>query len=261
MTERSHHGPIALVTGAAGGIGRAIVANLASKGISIAAVDQNIKELELVVANLTQDGALITAFPANIASSKDVDRLIKKVENELGPIEYLVNAAGVLRLGDALSITDDDWETIFSVNTSGVFFVSRAVVSRMARRGRGAMVTVTSNAATTPRMHMAAYAASKAASSMFTKCLGLEVAEHGVRCNIVAPGSTQTQMLSSLWANEQGPDSSIKGVQHEFRVGIPLGKLGQPNDVAAAVAFLLSEEAGHITMHELTVDGGATLGS
>jgi 2,3-dihydro-2,3-dihydroxybenzoate dehydrogenase len=130
----------------------------------------------------------------------------------------------------------------------------------MVPRGRGAVVTVASNAAATPRSGMAAYAASKAAAEMFTKSLGLEVARHGIRCNIVAPGSTDTPMLSSMWHDDSGPRATLAGNPEAFRVGIPLGKLAQPGDVAHAVAFLLSDQASHITLHTLTVDGGAALG-
>jgi 2,3-dihydro-2,3-dihydroxybenzoate dehydrogenase len=95
---------------------------------------------------------------------------------------------------------------------------------------------------------------------MFTKCLGLEVARHGIRCNVVAPGSTDTPMLRSMWHDETGRTSTIDGSLAAYRVGIPLGKLARPRDVAEAVVFLLCDRAAHITMHSLTVDGGAALG-
>jgi 2,3-dihydro-2,3-dihydroxybenzoate dehydrogenase len=110
-------------------------------------------------------------------------------------------------------------------------------------------------------MHMAAYCASKAASALFTKCLGLELAEFGVRCNVVSPGSTDTPMLHSMWTDDSGADATLDGSLSAYRVGIPLGKLARPEDVAHAVAFLASDAAGHITMHDLCVDGGAALGA
>jgi 2,3-dihydro-2,3-dihydroxybenzoate dehydrogenase len=131
----------------------------------------------------------------------------------------------------------------------------------MIRGSSGAIVTVASNAATTPRARMSAYAASKAASTMFTKCLGLEVAKHGIRCNVVAPGSTDTPMLHSMWGDEAGPQATIGGDPDTYRLGIPLRKLARPADIAEATVFLLSDQAAHITLHSLTVDGGASLGS
>jgi 2,3-dihydro-2,3-dihydroxybenzoate dehydrogenase len=253
-------GAVALVTRAAGGIGAEVAARLARQGVQVAADDRDASGLADLVRRLAHAPAPVRAFPGDVASSTAVEELTMQVEQSLGPIEYLVSAAGVLRTGRVAALTDEDWDAAFAVNAHGVFNVSRAVVRRMAARGRGAMVTVASNAATTPRTGMAAYAASKAAAAMFTKCLGLEVAGSGVRCNIVAPGSTDTAMLRALWADGAGPRSSVEGVPGEFRTGIPLGRINQAADVAAAVLFLLSDHAAQITMHELTVDGGASLG-
>jgi 2,3-dihydro-2,3-dihydroxybenzoate dehydrogenase len=214
----------------------------------------------LVAKDLANTNVTAEAFPVDVRDSGAVDTAVSEAEERLGPIDYLVNAAGVLRVNEVRDLSDDDWQLTFDVNTTGTFYVTRAVVNRMAARHRGAVVTVASNAAGTPRTGMAAYAASKAATTMFTKVLGLELAQHGIRCNIVAPGSTETEMLSSLWTDGDWKQSSIDGVAGQFRLGIPLGKVAQPTDIADAVLFLLSDRAGHITMHHLTVDGGATLG-
>ncbi|MGF1430234.1 2,3-dihydro-2,3-dihydroxybenzoate dehydrogenase [Kitasatospora sp. LaBMicrA B282] len=252
---------VALVTGAAGGIGAAVARTLGERGAVVAAVDRDAEQLAEVVAKLTADGLRVEAFPADVTDSASVEAAVARIEVELGPIDYLVNAAGVLRLGPVRDYTDEDWQTTFAVNATGVFHLSRAVVNRMVPRGRGAIVTVASNAAVTPRSEMAAYAASKAAATLFTKSLGLEVAQYGVRCNLVAPGSTDTPMLSSMWADETDRQHTVAGNPDAYRVGIPLGKLATPQDVANAVVFLLSDEAGHITLHDLTVDGGASLGA
>lgn len=255
MSER-----VALVTGAAGGMGSVIAARLGANGARVALVDREAERLARVAKDLANDNVVAEAFPVDVRSSAEVDNAVEQVSDRLGPIDYLVNAAGVLRVGEARELSDEDWALTMDVNTTGVFYVTRAVVNRMAGRGRGAVVTVASNAAGTPRTGMAAYAASKAATTTFTKVVGLEVAQLGIRCNIVAPGSTETEMLSSLWTDGDWRRSSIEGVAEQFRLGIPLGKIAQPADVADAVLFLLSDRAGHITMHHLTVDGGATLG-
>ncbi|MFI5529103.1 2,3-dihydro-2,3-dihydroxybenzoate dehydrogenase [Kitasatospora sp. NPDC051853] len=254
---------VAMVTGAAGGIGEAVVRGLVERGVTVALVDRNGDRLEEIAKELRNAGGRAEAFPADVTSSTDVEDVVDAIEQQLGGIDYLVNGAGVLRLGPAKELTDQDWSTTFAVNTTGVFFISRAVVNRMVERGRkGAIVTVASNAAGTARVDMSAYAASKAAATMFTKCLGLEVSKYGIRCNVVAPGSTDTPMLTALWSD--GDDSasraSIEGVAEVFRVGIPLGRIAQPSHIADAVLFLLSDQAAHITMHDLTVDGGAALG-
>lgn len=252
---------VAVVTGAAGGIGTAIVCALGARGAVVAAVDNDAARLATVVGKVTGEGVRAEAFPADVTSSAEVEAVVDAVERGLGPIGYLVNAAGVLRGGAAATLTDDDWAGTFAVNANGVFYASRAVVNRMVPRGTGAIVTVASNAASTARAGMSAYAAAKAASTAFTKCLGLEVARHGIRCNLVAPGSTDTPMLRALWTDADAAGTSIAGKPDAFRVGIPLGKLATPDDVAEAVVFLLSERAAHVTMHALTVDGGAALGA
>lgn len=250
----------AMVTGAAGGIGSAVVRALLAAGAFVGAVDRNSEALNALIKTLSQGNPRARGYPADVASSAEVDMVVSRIEDELGPITYLVNAAGILRPGPAVSLTDDDWNATFAVNAAGVFRVSRAVANRMIPRRSGVIVTVASNAARTSRCDMAAYAASKAAATSFTKCLGLELARHGIRCNVVAPGSTDTPMLASLWADDDARRTSVEGKPETFRVGIPLGRLADPDDIADAVLFLLSDRASHITLHELTVDGGAALG-
>ncbi|MFL6122724.1 2,3-dihydro-2,3-dihydroxybenzoate dehydrogenase [Actinophytocola sp.] len=250
----------ALVTGAAGGMGSVIAAQLGACGARVALVDSNAERLRLAAKNLTNDNVIAAAFPTDIRSSAEVNTTVAQAESQLGPIDYLVNAAGILRVAEGRRLSDEDWTQTLAVNTTGTFYVTRAVADRMAERGRGAVVTVASNAADNPRTGMAAYAASKAATTTFTKVMALELAQHGIRCNVVAPGSTDTEMLSSLWTGGDWRRPSIEGVPEQFRLGIPLGKVAQPEDIADAVLFLLSDRAGHITMHTMTVDGGATLG-
>ena len=253
-------GQVAVVTGAAGAIGEAVARALAGRGARVAAMDNDVSALRAAVDGLVADGLAVSALEADITSAPEVEAAVDRVEALLGPIDFLVNAAGLLRPGDATSIDPADWDATFAVNARGVFLMSTAVVGRMLPRSAGAIVTIASNAATTPRVQMAAYAASKAAATMFTKCLGLEVARHGIRCNVVSPGSTDTPMLRRVWNDENGLAATIDGDPAAFRVGIPLGKLAQPADVAEAVAFLLSDQARHITLQDLTVDGGAALG-
>jgi 2,3-dihydro-2,3-dihydroxybenzoate dehydrogenase len=253
---------IALVTGAAGGIGAAVCRALVYDDVAVAVADVDREAAESLAKTLVAAGGRAAAYHVDVADSASVDAAVDLAERDLGPITDLVNAAGVLRTGEVVALTDDDWHTTFAVNTYGVFHVSRAVARKMVPRGRGAIVTVASNAATTPRWNMAAYAASKAATLSFTKSLGLELARHGIRCNVVSPGSTDTPMLRSLWADsaDDAVRASVEGVPDVFRVGIPLGRMAQPEHVADAVLFLLSTAAAHITLGDLTVDGGAALG-
>jgi len=250
---------VALVTGAAQGIGAA-VARALSRDAMIVALDTKAEGLSALVTELRERGARAEALVADVSDSAAVEAAVERIERDLGPISVLVNVAGVLRVGPVVSFSDEDWAATFAVNTHGVFHVSRAVARRMVPRQEGVIVTVGSNAAGMPRMKMAAYAASKAASTLFTKCLGLELAQHGIRCNVVSPGSTDTDMQRSLWTDENGASAVIAGAPEAFRVGIPLRRIATPDDIAEAVSFLVSDRARHITLHDLCVDGGATLG-
>lgn len=259
MTVPGLTGKVALVTGAARGIGAAVVRTFAEQGASVAAVDRDADTLTAMEAGLAEAGHKVAVHRADVTDSAHVERLVARVEEELGPIDILVNVAGVLRMGSIVDLTDEDWRTMFEVNANGVFHVSRAVARRMIPRRSGDVVTIASNAGGVPRSGMGGYCATKAASSMFTRCLGLELAGYGIRCNVVSPGSTDTAMLRGMWSDESDREGTLNGSLSGYRVGIPLRKLAQPQDVADAVAFLVSERASHITMQDLYVDGGAAL--
>jgi len=246
-------GTTALVTGAAQGIGRQVALALAAEGARVCAIDQN--------PDVVTDFAAVEGIEGQVADVADPDAIAQVVagaQARLGPIGILVNVAGVLRTGPVQEFSRADWDTTFAVNTTGVFTLCRAVCPGMIERRAGTVVTVSSNAAGVPRARMAAYAASKAASTMFTKSLGLELAEYGIRCNVVAPGSTDTPMQRALW-DGRGAQAVIEGSLPGYRTGIPLRRIADPQDVADAVLFLCSDQARHITLHDLYVDGGATL--
>ncbi|PID00693.1 2,3-dihydro-2,3-dihydroxybenzoate dehydrogenase [Sporosarcina sp. P29] len=260
MKESQLEGKIAVVTGASGGIGRLIVERLAEHGAVIAAIDKDKDELVKGIRKMQERGYPITAFPSDVTDPVIVEEVISTVESELGPIDILVNVAGLLKLDLIDNLDVADWDASFSVNATGVFHMSKIVSRQMIPREKGSIITVSSNASHIPRIGMAAYGASKAAATMFTKCLGLELAKHNIRCNVISPGSTDTKMLRKLWSNEEGEIETIDGQSEVYRVGIPLGKIGTPSDIANSVLFFASDDASHITMHDMVVDGGATLG-
>ncbi|MFA3875416.1 2,3-dihydro-2,3-dihydroxybenzoate dehydrogenase [Streptomyces sp. MMCC 100] len=253
-------GRLALVTGAGRGIGAAVVTALVEQGARVLATDRTARGIEELAGEHGADR--VTARLLDVTDADAVESLADETERTLGPLDVAVNVAGILRPSDVVNLTDEDWAATFAVNSTGVFHVSRAAARRMSGRGRGSIVTVASNAAGIPRAGLAAYAASKAAAVMFTKCLGLEVAGHGVRCNTVSPGSTLTDMQRALWTAGEETASArrvIDGDLASYRTGIPLGRIADPADIADAVVFLASDRARHITMHDLYVDGGATL--
>jgi 2,3-dihydro-2,3-dihydroxybenzoate dehydrogenase len=262
VNSRSPRATTALVTGAAGGIGTAVARALAAAGHPIALLDRD-ERVHAVADQLRGHGASACGLVGDVADADSVRAAAAATERELGPIGVLVNVAGVLRTGPILELDDEDWAACLAVNATGVWNTGRAVGRLMRARGSGSIVTVASNAATVPRVGMAAYSAAKAAAVMVTRSLALELAP-SVRCNVVCPGSTDTVMLRSLWPDpddDRGAETAVVGSPEAFRLGIPLGRIAEPEDIARAVVFLAGEDARHITLQTLTVDGGATLGA
>jgi len=195
----------------------------------------------------------------DVRDSAAVDAAVERIETGVGPIDRLACVAGVLEVGTVAETTDEQLETLLSVNLFGVLAALRAVGPRMAERGGGSIVMVGSNAGLVPRHGMGAYAASKAAASVLTRTLGLELARSGVRCNVVCAGSTRTPMQAAFQDDVGGDAPIIEGSLESFRTGIPLGRIAEPEDVAEAVVWLLSDCARHLTLTEVVVDGGASL--
>lgn len=248
-----------LVTGAAQGIGEAVTRLLVAEGAFVYALDLNSDRLASMSAELNRERQMIETIAVDISTYASVKEAVAMIDDKR-PIDGLVNSAGVLFSCSFEAMTPEIWAKTFNINTSGTFFVSHCVASRMIGRGAGSIVTVASNAGRTPRVNMSAYCASKAAIMMLTKCMGLELGKHGIRCNVVSPGSTNTPMLKAI--TDDFPERSrnlIDGDLNLYRTGIPLGKIAEPEDIAIGVAFLLSEESHHITLHDLVMDGGATL--
>lgn len=249
---------IVLVTGAARGIGAAVARALIDRGAQVAACD---RDPETLAATVDYLGAQAVAHAVDTSDSAAVQATVSTIESRVGPIDHLVNAAGILRPGRATTIDDSDWSDTLATNLTGVHHMCRAVTPAMTKRGHGSIVNIGSNAARTPRLDMAAYCASKAAVAQYTRCLGLELAPAGIRCNLVSPGSTDTPMQRALRGDADGADRAIAGAPADWKLGIPLGRMGLPRDVAEAVVFLLSDAACQITLADLCVDGGATLGA
>jgi 2,3-dihydro-2,3-dihydroxybenzoate dehydrogenase len=259
MSEQQEFaGRVALVSGATQGIGFAVARRCAQAGATVALFDRDGDAVRAAAASLVELGCVARAWTVDVRDAAAVASAARAAEAALGEVDVLVPCAGVLHLDLALDIAAADWRHSFAVNLDGVFHLVRTLVPGMRARRRGAVVAVGSNAATTPRMGMAAYAASKAAAAQYLRCLGLEVAGDGVRVNLVSPGSTDTAMQRQLWTPSAGRDTTLKGDLARHRLGIPLGRIAEPDDIAEAVLFLASDRARHITLHDLRVDGGAT---
>lgn len=250
---------VTVVVGAAKGIGRAVALRAGQSSGHIAILDISAEGLDDVASRI---GRQVSTHVVDIRDSDAVLAIVAGIEDSYGPITALAHVAGILDTGSVLDSDAADWRNVFDVNVFGLLNVVQAVGSRMRARKTGSIVVVGSNAAGVPRMSMGAYGSSKSAATMLTRILGLELAGHGVRANIVAPGSTDTDMQRSLWANptdDSNADSVVAGDLATFKAGIPLGRIASADDIADAVEFLLSDRARHITMQSLYVDGGATL--
>jgi len=234
----SLEGKTALVTGASRGIGRAIASELAGAGASVVVGYRSGKEEAAALAS--EIGG--RAVQADVSSAEDAARLVQ----EAGDLDILVNNAGLTRDGLLARMPDDDWRTVIETNLSSVFYTCRAVVRPMMKKRGGAIVNVSSIVGVHGNWGQTNYAASKAGIIGFTKSLARELGSRGVRANVVAPGYVKTQLTDVL------PEEATKAMLDNT----PLGRLGEPEDVAGAVRFLCSDEASFITGEVLLVDGG-----
>ena len=238
-------GKVALVTGATGGIGAAISRTLAAQGARVVVSGTRRDVLESLAAEL--DGA--HPCPADLSDPAAADALVAAAEAAAGPLDILVNNAGLTRDMLALRMKDEDWQTVLDVDLGAPFRLSRAALRGMVRRRSGRIVAIGSIVGTTGNPGQANYAAAKAGLVGMTKALAQEVASRKVTVNLVAPGFIETPMTDALSADQK---TRLTGA-------IPLGRLGQPGDVAAAVAYLCSAEAAWVTGAVLHVNGGMAM--
>jgi 2,3-dihydro-2,3-dihydroxybenzoate dehydrogenase len=256
-------GRVAAVTGAASGIGRATALALSRQGAWVALCDRNRAGLDSVASAIQGDGGQARVVELDVSDQGEAARAIDSIAQGRGRLDILVNAAGISSSGPssrgpALAIAEADWDRILDVNLLGTVYCAQAAARHMIRQGSGRIVNIASVAGVIPRINAAAYGVSKAGVRMFTKCLALELARHGITVNAVAPGPIDTPMLGPE-GDEKIRARYVEGMPEIFRLGVPLGKLGKPEDVASAIAYLASEEAHHITGAILNVDGMAQL--
>ncbi|AUM41510.1 2,3-dihydro-2,3-dihydroxybenzoate dehydrogenase [Salmonella enterica subsp. enterica] len=239
------------VTGAGKGIGYATALAFVDAGARVIGFDRE----------FTQENYPFATEVMDVADAAQVAQVCQRVLQKTPLLDVLVNAAGILRMGatDALSV--DDWQQTFAVNVGGAFNLFSQTMTQFRRQQGGAIVTVASDAAHTPRIGMSAYGASKAALKSLALTVGLELAGCGVRCNVVSPGSTDTDMQRTLWVSEDAEQQRIRGFGEQFKLGIPLGKIARPQEIANTILFLASDLASHITLQDIVVDGGSTLGA
>jgi len=239
-------GKSALVTGASGGIGGAIAHALARQGATVGLSGTRVSALEAVAAEI---GPSARVIPADLGRDGGAEALVRDAESQLNGLDIVVSNAGVTRDGLVMRMSDEDWQTVIEVNLSAAFRLARAALRGMMKKRWGRIIGITSVVGVTGNPGQVNYAASKAGMIGMFKALAQEVASRGITANCVAPGFIETEMTASL------PEASQKAILDR----IPMGRLGTPEDVAACVGYLASEEAAYVTGQTFHVNGGMTM--
>jgi 3-oxoacyl-[acyl-carrier protein] reductase len=243
-------GRIALVTGASQGIGRACALRLAAAGAAVAVAARNQEKLNELVQQITSTGGKAAAFPMDVAEEDQIKSAFKATLTHFGKIDILVNNAGITRDQLVMRMKRADWDAVLNTNLTSAYLCTQQVMSSMLKQRWGRIVNITSVFGQMGQAGQANYASSKAGLIGLTMAIAREVGSRNITCNAVAPGFIETSMTSAL-----GEDFKQMAVKN-----IPLGRVGSPEDVASAVAFLASDEASYITGHVLSVNGGMLMG-
>ena len=248
MKMKTLKGKVALITGGDRGIGRAIALKLAENGARIAIVGRDEKEIEKTSVEISDKKTRVLGIVSDITKESSAEEVFSYVEKELGSVDILINNAGIVRDNLAVTMSDTEWMDVINTNLNAQFYYARKALRNMVKKRYGKIVFITSVTGMTGNPGQANYSAAKAGLSGLTKTLAAEYAKKGITINCVAPGYTETDMSKRI--------SSTK--KKEILKTIPMGRIGQPEEIASLVAFLVSEEAAYITGQEIAVDGGFT---
>jgi 3-oxoacyl-[acyl-carrier protein] reductase len=243
-------GRVAFITGASQGIGRTCALRLAKEGAAVAVAARNQEKLNELAAEITSAGGKAAAFPLDVAAEEQVKSAVKAAVAEFGKIDILVNNAGITRDQLVMRMKRPDWDAVLQTNLTSAYLLIQQVITSMLKQRWGRIINITSIFGQMGQAGQANYSASKAGLIGLTMAIAREVGSRNITCNAVAPGFIETAMTAVL--SDELKQSAVKQ--------IPLGRVGTPEDVAAAVAFLASEDASYITGHTLSVNGGMLMG-
>jgi 2,3-dihydro-2,3-dihydroxybenzoate dehydrogenase len=249
----------ALVVGAGRGIGLACARALIGEGYSVAMADRDVSSIGPMASSSA--GELVTTHQVDVSDSEQVEHLIADVVKAHDHLDVVVNTAGRLLVRPALETDGSSWDQVFAVNARGSFLVAAAAARRFrAQETPGRIILFGSIIARVARLNNVAYCASKAAVIQMTRCMALELGQHGITVNVVSPGSTRTEMLDAQLGNDpRNWELAIHGDLKTWRLGVPTGRLADPDDHARLVVFLAAESSGQITGQEFIVDGGQSV--
>jgi NAD(P)-dependent dehydrogenase (short-subunit alcohol dehydrogenase family) len=238
---------VAIVTGGASGIGRAVAHQLAERGAAIAVADINREAAETVATALRSEGARAEAIAVDVSQPEQAEAMVARAVEALGGLDILIHSAGVGVERSFLETTPEEWRRILDIDLSGTFFCGQAVARRMVERGYGRIVNLASTAGIRGGTGRTAYGAAKGGVISLTKVMAVELAPHGITVNALAPGAIETELVARMHSVE---------TRTVYRAGIPLDRYGTPDETAFTAVFLASEEARYVNGHILAVDGG-----
>jgi 2-hydroxycyclohexanecarboxyl-CoA dehydrogenase len=244
-----------IVTGGAGGIGSATCRRFASEGAKVAVFDMNLEAAQKVADAIKAQGGAAVAFKCDITDRVAVDKAVAEAISQLGPIDVLVNNAGWDVFKPFTKTTPDQWDRLIAINLTGALHMHHAVLPGMVARKSGRIVNISSDAARVGSSGEAVYAACKGGLVAFSKTIAREHARHGITVNVVCPGPTDTALFAEYKEGAGNPEKLMEA----FTRAIPLGRIGQPEDLPGAIVFFASDDAAFITGQVLSVSGGLTM--
>ncbi len=245
----------AIITGGGGGIGSATCHRFATEGAKVAVFDVNLEAAQAVADAIVANGGRAAAFRCDITNREEVDAAVAAVEKDLGPIDILVNNAGWDVFKPFVKTSAEDWARLIDINLTGALNMHHAVLPLMASRKAGRIVNVASDAARVGSSGEAVYAACKGGLVSFSKTIAREHSRHGITVNVVCPGPTDTALFADYKEGAGNPEKLVEA----FTRAIPLGRIGQPDDLPGAIAFFASDDAKYVTGQVLSVSGGLTM--
>jgi len=257
MSDRSLTGKIALITGAASGIGRATALLFARGGASVVIADLNETAGQAVAEEIIRNGGQAIFERTDVTRSSDCERVMQRTLATFGRLHILFNNAGIIRRASVLELTEEDWDRVIAVNVKSIFLMSRLVIPIMSQAGGGSIINMSSGWGLAGGPRAAAYCASKGAVVLLTKAMAIDHGRQNIRVNCICPGDTDTNMLRGE-AQQLG-----ESADHFLResAGRPLGRIGKPEEIAQAALYLASDASSFVTGTALVVDGGGLAGS
>ena len=260
LSKFSLQGKNAVVTGASRGIGKAIAIGFARAGAKVAVTSRKVNDLEATAAEITAFGGEALVVQSHLGKMEEIDKMVSSVRDKFGRIDILVNNAGASpAMANVLDSDERLWETIMNLNLKGLYFTSQAVARLMKEQRSGKIINIASIDAYKPEPLVSVYSISKAGVRMITKAFAMELAPFNVQVNTIAPGGITTKMMDSHWFHL--PPEEAKTAKEAMAKVMPMGRIGDPDEIVGAAIFLASDASSYTTGAEILIDGGALLGT